>query len=113
MPQNEFLLMLTDQAHPVAALFGHVLASSFLLWIFSLVWESLLFKHVTEDPVTGKLCSIAAAWATAIGLRITLGFAVPGVIEDYDLPALLIMSGVAVWAGVRMREKIRLEDEQA
>ena len=112
MPQNQFLLMLTDQAHPVAAMFGHIVGGSFLLWVISLVWEGLLFKRATDDPVVGKLCSVVAAWVTAFAIRLGSGFQVPGLMEDYDLPALLILSAIAVWAGIRMREKIRLEDEQ-
>jgi hypothetical protein len=113
MRQNEFLILMADRTHPVEAMLLHILAGLFLLWVLSLVWEGLVFKRLTHDPVIGKTLSAAAAWISLLLIGIETGFAVPGVMRDHDLPALLLLVGLALWSGFRMREQIRLEDEQA
>ena len=111
MSQNEFLLLMADQQHPISAMAAHVCAGLFVLWVISLLWEGLLFKRVTHDPVVGKLSSAVAAWATLFLIRVTSGYVVPGVFRDFDLTALLVLCAIALWSGVRMRERIRLEDD--
>lgn len=113
MAQNEFLILMSDRAHPLAAMLLHVLAGLFLLWVISLVWEGLVLKRLTHDPVIGKSVSAVAAWITALLIGVETRFVVPGVMRDYNLPALVLLLALALWSGIRMRELIRLEDEQA
>jgi len=112
MAQNEFFLMMYDQAHPVSALAAHIAAGLFLMWVISLLWEGILFKRVTHDPVIGKLSSAVASWVSLFAARTTTGYAVPGIFRDFDLIALALLSGLAAWSGMRMRAQLRLEDEQ-
>lgn len=113
MPQNEFLLLMYDRGNPVSAMLAHIGAGVFLLWIVALLCEGLVFKRVTEDPVIGKLCSAVSAWLLFLAARMAEGLSVPGIFRDYDLVALLILCGIALWSGIRMRELIRLEEEQS
>ncbi len=113
MRQNEFLLLMIDRQNPVSAIAAHVCAGLFVLWVIALLWEGLLFKRVTGDPVVGKLSAAVAAWVTLFLIRIASGYAIPGIIRDFDLCALLLLCGIALWSGLRMRERIRLEEEQA
>ena len=112
MPQNDFVLLLYNRNYPVEASVAHVGASLFLLWIVALTWEGLLIKRLTHDPVVGKLCSAGAAWATLFLVRVTTGFAIPGIIRDFDLIGLAMLCGVALVSGLRMRAQLRLEAEE-
>ena len=47
MPQNEFLILMSDSSHPVEAMGLHIAAGLFLLWVISLFWEGLVFKRLT------------------------------------------------------------------
>ena len=113
MPQNEFLILMSDSSHPVEAMGLHIAAGLFLLWVISLFWEGLVFKRLTGDPLVGKLSSASAAWITALLIGAMTGFAVPGVIQDFGIPALLLLLILACWSGLRMRALIRLEEDQA
>lgn len=112
MPENQFVLMMYDRAHPISAMLVHVAAGLFLLWVTALIWEGVLFKRVTQDPVIGKLCAAVVGWATLFAVRIGAHMAVPGVVRDYDLIALALLCGLAVWSGLRLRAQIRLEEEE-
>ena len=113
MGQNEFFLLMYDTAHPVSAMAAHVAAGLFLLWVVALFWEGFLFKRITRDPVIGKLSSAIAGWATLMAIRFGARLSVPGIVRDYDLIALALLGGLAVWSGMRMRAHIRLEEEEA
>ena len=91
---------------------GHILGALFVLWVLAMLWEGLLFKHITHDPVIGKLASAAAAWLTALLVRIWGGIDLPGAFGDYNVIAAAMLCGLGLWEGIRLREKIRLEDEQ-
>lgn len=92
---------------------GHILGALFVLWILAMLWEGLLIKHLTHDPVIGKLSSAVAAWLTALLIRIWGGIDLPGAFGDFNLIAAAILCGIGLWEGIRLREKIRLEDDQA
>lgn len=49
----------------MAALAGGLIGGLIVMYMFSLIWELALFMRIMDDPVTGKLSAIAAAWFTA------------------------------------------------
>jgi hypothetical protein len=104
--------MLVAQAHPLAWAVGHVVGGLVLMWIFALIWEAVIFKRVFDDPVIGKLTSAVAAWVSLFLVQMGIGVSLPGAFEDFNLIALAILCGLAFWSGVRLRERIRIEDEQ-
>lgn len=77
--------------------------------LLSLIWEKLLFKRVTDDPLIGKVGSVAAAWLTA-GTIGGWGLADGGEYQwrafgVYFFPALVI-GALAVRAGLRSRREL-------
>lgn len=71
------------------------------------IWEWALFKRVANDPVTGKLSSVAAAYATAV---VVYGFSSanggqwqPAGLLIY-LPGALIVAVYGYNRGMKLRE---------
>lgn len=44
---------------------GSLVGGLILIYLLSKVWEWALFKRVMDEPTSGKLASVVAAWATA------------------------------------------------
>lgn len=83
---------------------GSLLAIYVLAWIF----EKLLFQRVLDDPLKGKVFSVAAAWFTA-GSIAGFGFADGGPFywPAYLIywPAALIIGGLAWRRGLQLRRE--------
>lgn len=74
----------------IGALIGGFLA----IYVLAMLWEWALFKRITDDPVVGKLSSVAAAWITGgvlggFGLGSTESFFWPA-FAIYLIPALIV-----------------------
>jgi hypothetical protein len=88
---------------------GGLLGGLIAIYLLAKLWEWALFMRVLDDPVVGKLSSVAAAWATAgtlsgFGLARGPDFVWIGYLL-YLIPALIL--GVF---GYRRGLKIRAQD---
>ncbi|MES2443473.1 MAG: hypothetical protein V4574_11645 [Pseudomonadota bacterium] len=88
-------------------LIGQFVGGLIAIYLLSLLWEFLLFKRVLDDPVKGKLSSVAVAWLTA-GTLGGFGFADGGpyawqAFGIYFVPALIV-GGFAYRSGLKLRE---------
>ena len=91
---------------------GSIIGGLIAILMLSMLWEWALFKRVMDDPVKGKLSSVAAAWLTA-GTLAGFGMADGGPFFTtayliYLLPALII-GGWAFYSGMKARERIEEE----
>jgi hypothetical protein len=73
---------------------GSVVGGLLAIYALSMVWEWALFKRINDDPVTGKLSAVGAAWLSA-GTLAGFGMANGGpflwfAFLVYLIPALLV-----------------------
>ena len=50
-------------------LIGELVGSLFAIYLLYVLWEFVLFKRVFDDPVKGKICSVAAAYLMDCTMR--------------------------------------------
>ena len=96
----------------MAFFLGQVVGGLIILWLISLLVEKFLFSKVLDDPVTGKLASVGAAWLL-VGTISGFGKADGGPWDptgfiDYLIPAV-ILGGVGVYRGLKLREQTQLD----
>ncbi len=70
------------------------------------IWEWALFKRVADDPVTGKLSSVAAAYATAV-IAYGFGEANGGPWQPTGLPIYLPGAIIVAVYGYNRGMKVR------
>lgn len=94
-------------AESLAMIIG-LLVSTFSVFVFYMILETLIFKRIADDPVVGKLSAVAAAWIAAsifYGVRSTetAGFDGRGFI--YHIPATALVAIYAYRRGLRIRKR--------
>jgi hypothetical protein len=100
----------------MSILVGQFVGGLIAVYLLTLLWEFLLFKRVLDDPVTGKMSSVTAAWLTA-GTLGGFGMADGGpyawqAFLIYLFPALVV-GGFAYRRGMKLREEmIEVEADQ-
>ena len=73
---------------------GGLIGGFLAMYVLSLLWEWALFKRINDDPVTGKLSAVAAAWLSGSALA---GFGMANgepyawfAFSIYLIPAILV-----------------------
>ena len=78
------------------------------VYLLYAIWEWALFKRVADDPVTGKLGSVAAAYATAV-IAYGFGSANGGPWQPTGLliylPGALIVAVYGYNRGMKLRDR--------
>ena len=95
-------------ANTLWGLAGGLTGALLAVFLLAVLWEWALFKRVLDDPLTGKMSSVGAAWATA-GFLGGWGKADGGpyywpAFLIY-LPAALILAFFAYQRGKRLRDQ--------
>ena len=92
----------------MAFLIGSLVGGTIGIYILYAIWEFALFKRVFDDPLKGKLSSVAAAYLSGAGLA-GLGMAdggpyVWGAFLQYLIPALIVAI-IAYRSGMALRKQ--------
>ena len=79
-----------------------------LMWTVSTFYEWLVFQRVFDDPVKGKLSSVAAAWLTGAlsssGLAGNGAWFDPEAMKIIAIPTLIIAAS-GVYRGLKLRRR--------
>jgi hypothetical protein len=98
----------------MAGLIGLLVGSTIAIYFLYAIWEFALFKRVFDDPLKGKLSSVAAAYLSG-GALAGLGMAdggpfVWGAFLQYLLPAIIVAI-IAYRRGLALRKKSVVDEE--
>lgn len=93
-------------SYGIGYLLGMVIGSGFLLFVIYVILETLIFKRVFNDPVTGKM--VAAGVATVLMLFLALGSADPSQVTPRLLATIVAAIPLALYAhrrGLKVRAR--------
>lgn len=91
---------------------GTIVGCTLGIWLFSFLFEWLIFKRVCDDPVTGKVGSVIAAFVFAV---VVVSITSPYGIDTYYIGYVIgacVVGAFAHRAGVRLREQLEIASEQ-
>lgn len=96
--------------HPIAASVGGIIGSFLPILILSFLLEWALFKRIVDDPVVGKVGSLAAACLISCALYLMSGSENYISLLFYVIAAFILLP-YKIWRGMRIRAQSAEPDE--
>lgn len=95
----------------MSALIGSLIGGVLGVYLLAALWEWVLFKRVMNDPVAGKMLSVACAYLTASTLYSLSGSAAGFMPFLIYLPGALIVGMIGWRRGQKLRSAPEVDRE--